>query len=98
MAKKIVKIDPVKQQIDRQLHPQKRVCAYCRVSTGSREQQNSFSAQLAYYKSLIENREDWQYAGIYADEARSGTKLQKRDDFLRMIKDCEDGKIDMIIT
>lgn len=98
MAKKVVKIDPVKQQIDRQLQPQKRVCAYCRVSTGSREQQNSFSAQLAYYKSLIENREDWQYAGIYADEARSGTKLQKRDDFLRMIKDCEDGKIDMIIT
>ncbi|AEY67546.1 site-specific recombinase, DNA invertase Pin [Clostridium sp. BNL1100] len=98
MAKKVVKIDPVKQQITRQLQPKKRVCAYCRVSTDSREQQNSFSAQLAYYKSLIENQEDWQFAGIYADEARSGTKLQKRDDFLRMMKDCEDGKIDMIIT
>ncbi|MDF3000987.1 MAG: site-specific recombinase, invertase Pin [Bacillota bacterium] len=98
MAKKVVKIDPVKQQITRQLQPKKRVCAYCRVSTDSREQQNSFSAQLAYYKSLIENQEDWQFAGIYADEARSGTKLQKRDDFLRMMKDCEDGKNDMIIT
>lgn len=98
MAKKIVIIDPVKQQIAKQLQPQKRVCAYCRVSTDSREQQNSFSVQLAYYKSLIENHEDWQFAGIYADEARSGTKLQKRDDFLRMMKDCEDGKIDMIIT
>lgn len=98
MAKKVVKIDPVKPHITQQLQPKKRVCAYCRVSTDSREQQNSFSAQLAYYKSLIENQEDWQFAGIYADEARSGTKLQKRDDFLRMMKDCEDGKIDMIIT
>lgn len=98
MAKNVVRIDPVKQQVVRQLQPQKRVCSYCRVSTDSREQQNSFSVQLAYYKSLIENHEDWQFAGIYADEARSGTKLQKRDDFLRMMKDCENGKIDMIIT
>lgn len=98
MAKKVVKIDPVRQQVVRQLQPKKRVCAYCRVSTDSREQQNSFTAQLEYYTALIENQEDWQFAGIYADEARSGTKLQKRDDFLRMMKDCEDGKIDMIIT
>lgn len=98
MVKKIVRIDPVKQQVVRQLQPKKRVCAYCRVSTDSREQQNSFSVQLAYYKSLIENNEDWQFADIYADEARSGTKLQKRDDFQRMMKDCEGGKIDMIIT
>lgn len=98
MAKKITKIDPVKQQVVRQLQPKKRVCAYCRVSTDSREQQNSFTAQLEYYTALIENQEDWQFAGIYADEARSGTKLQKRYDFLRMLKDCEDGRIDMIIT
>ena len=98
MAKKITKIDPVKQQVARQLQPKKRVCAYCRVSTDSREQQNSFTAQLEYYTALIENQENWQFAGIYADEARSGTKLAKRDDFLRMLKDCEDGKIDMIIT
>ena len=98
MAKKITRIDPVKQQVTQQLQPKKRVCSYCRVSTDSREQQNSFSAQLKYYKTLIENQEDWQFAGIYADEARSGMKLQKRDDFLRMMKDCEDGKIDMVIT
>jgi site-specific DNA recombinase len=98
MAKNVVKIEPVRQQVVRQLQPIKRVCAYCRVSTDSREQQNSFTAQLEYYTALIENQENWQFAGIYADEARSGTKLQKRDDFLRMLKDCEDGKIDMIIT
>lgn len=97
-TKKITKINPVKSHVMMQLQPQKRVCAYCRVSTDSREQQNSFIAQTAYYEELIGKRSDWEYAGIYADEARSGTKLQKRDDFLRMIKDCEAGKIDMIIT
>lgn len=98
MAKNVTIINPVKQQVIKQLHPKKRVCAYCRVSTDSREQHNSFSVQLEYYKTLIENQDDWAFAGIYADEARSGTKLQKRDDFLRMLKDCENGQIDMIIT
>lgn len=98
IIKKITKIDPVKQQVTQRLQPKKRVCAYCRVSSDSREQKNSFSVQVAYYTEFIEKNEDWQYGGIYADEARSGTKLQKRDDFLRMMKDCEDGKIDMIIT
>lgn len=98
MAKNVTIINPVKQQVIRKLQPKKRVCAYCRVSTDSREQHNSFSVQLEYYKSLIENQDDWEFVEIYADEARSGTKLQKRGDFLRMLKDCEDGKIDMIIT
>lgn len=98
MAKKITQIAPVRQQVAVQLQPQKRVCAYCRVSTDSREQQNSFSAQVAYYTELIGKKEDWLYVGIYADEARSGTKLQKRDEFIRMMHDCEAGKIDLIIT
>ncbi len=98
MAKNVQIIRPVKQQIIQQLQPKKRVCAYCRVSTDSREQHNSFSVQTEYYQNFIEDQEDWEFAGIYADEARSGTKLQKRDDFLRMMKDCEDGKIDMVIT
>lgn len=98
MAKKITKINPVKQQVIKQLNPRIRVCAYCRVSTDSREQHSSYSTQMSYYQELIGKREDWEYAGIYADEARSGTKMKKRDDFLRMIKDCEQGSIDMIIT
>jgi DNA invertase Pin-like site-specific DNA recombinase len=98
MAKNVQIIRPVKQQVIQQLQPKKRVCAYCRVSTDSREQHNSFSVQMDYYKNFIDNQEDWEFSGIYADEARSGTKLQKRDDFLRMMKDCEDGKIDMVIT
>jgi DNA invertase Pin-like site-specific DNA recombinase len=98
MTKNVQIINPVKQQVIRQLPPKKRVCAYCRVSTDSREQHNSFSVQMEYYKTLIEEQEAWEFVGIYADEARSGTKLQKRDDFLRMMKDCEDGRIDMVIT
>jgi len=98
MAKKVRKIEPVKQKVILELQPKKRVCAYCRVSTDSREQQNSFSAQVEYYKTFIGKRDDWEYTGIYADEAKSGTQVKKRDEFLRMIKDCEDGKIDMIIT
>jgi DNA invertase Pin-like site-specific DNA recombinase len=97
-VKKITKINPVKPQVIMQLEPKKRVCAYCRVSTDSREQQSSYIAQTTYYKDLISKRNDWQYVGIYADEAQSGTKLKKRDDFLRMMRDCEAGKIDMIIT
>lgn len=97
-VKKITKINPVQNQVIQQLQPKKRVCAYCRVSTDSKEQHNSFSAQMAYYQELIGKRKEWLYAGIYADEARSGTKLQKRDEFLRMLKDCEMGNIDMIIT
>ncbi len=98
MDKNVKFIHPVKQQVIRKLQPKKRVCAYCRVSTDSHEQHNSFTVQLEYYKNFIESQEDWEFAGIYADEARSGTKLEKRDDFLRMMKDCENGKIDMIIT
>lgn len=97
-VKKIIKINPVKSQVMMRLQPKKRVCAYCRVSTDSREQHNSFIAQESYYEEMIGQREDWQYVGMYADEARSGTKIQSRDDFLRMMKDCEAGKIDMIIT
>lgn len=53
MAKKVRKIEPVKQKVILELQPKKRVCAYCRVSTDSREQQNSFSAQVEYYKTFI---------------------------------------------
>ena len=98
MAKKVRKIEPIHQKVMLELQPKKRVCAYARVSTDSIEQQDSFYYQVEYYKKYISNRDDWEYAGIYADEARSGTQVKKRDEFLRMMKDCEDGKIDMIIT
>ncbi len=97
-VKKIRKIEPVHQKVILELQPKKRVCAYARVSTNSIDQQGSFHAQVDYYKKLIGKRDDWEYSGVYADEGRSGTQIKKRDEFSQMIKDCEDGKIDMIIT
>ena len=97
-VKKIRKIEPVHQRVILELQPKKRVCAYARVSTNSIDQQGSFHAQVDYYKKLIGKRDDWEYSGVYADEGRSGTQIKKRDEFSQMIKDCEDGKIDMIIT
>ena len=75
-----------------------RVAAYCRVSTDDEEQLNSFSSQVKYYKDKIQSNSDWIYAGIYSDEAITGTKVTVRDGFQKMINDCLDGKIDMIIT
>ena len=75
-----------------------RVCAYCRVSTDNEEQLNSYQSQLKYYDEKINSNSEWQFAGIYADEAISGTLDYKRTDFMRMIADCMEGKIDMILT
>ena len=55
-----------------------RVCAYCRVSTDNEEQIGSFDAQVSYYKKLISSKEDWEVAGIYADEGISGTNTKNR--------------------
>ena len=98
MGKKITKIEPVKQKQTAEYAAPKRVCAYCRVSTGSAEQKNSFEAQVQYYTRFIEEKPNWILVGIYADEARSGTKVKSRDRFQQMIQDCRQGKIDLILT
>ncbi len=75
----------------------KRVAAYARVSSDKDAQLHSLSAQVSYYNSYIGSREDWEFAGVYADEALTGTK-DNRPEFQRMLADCRNGKIDMIIT
>lgn len=75
-----------------------RVAAYCRVSTDSEEQETSYEAQVQHYTDYIRSRPDWDFVEIYADDGISGTNTKKRDEFNRMIADCESGKIDMIIT
>lgn len=75
----------------------KRVAAYARVSSDKDAQLHSLSAQISYYNSYIGSREDWEFAGVYADEALTGTK-DNRPEFQRMLADCRNGKIDMIIT
>lgn len=98
MAKKVKTIEPVRQKVLEELRPKKKVCAYCRVSTDSSKQHTSYVAQTEYYQHYIQSREDWEYVGIFADEAKTATKVKNRDEFLRMIKECEKGNIDLIIT
>lgn len=79
-------------------YKQLRVAAYCRVSTDSDEQLESYEAQLAYYTDAIAKNPKWRFAGIYADEGITGTQASKRPQFQKMIKDCEKGKVDLILT
>ena len=76
----------------------KRVAAYCRVSTDREEQEHSFETQKAMYTEMIMMKPSWQTAGIYADEGITSTVAKKRPGFMKMIKDCRKGKIDMIVT
>ena len=75
----------------------KRVAAYARVSSGKDAMLHSLSAQVSYYSNLIQNHSDWQYVGVYADEALTGTK-ENRENFQRLLTDCRSGKVDMVIT
>ncbi|WP_425533912.1 recombinase family protein [Terrisporobacter petrolearius] len=78
--------------------PKLRVAAYCRVSTDSDEQATSYDTQVEHYTIFIQKNLEWDFAGIYADDGISGTNTKKREDFNRMVEDCNSGKIDMIIT
>lgn len=76
----------------------KRAAAYARVSTEDECMVNSLAAQTSYFSNLIRNTPDWEFAGIYSDEGISGTSEKRRKGFARMLEDCEQGKIDIILT
>lgn len=75
-----------------------RVAAYCRVSTDSDDQRNSFAAQNTHYNEMISSHDRWELVDIYADEGITGTSARKRPDFQRMLTDCRKGKIDKILV
>ena len=77
---------------------QLRVAAYCRVSTDDEEQLTSYEAQKNYYTDKIMTNKEWTMAGIFADEGITGTSARKRPEFLRMIRQCKKGKIDIVLT
>ena len=74
------------------------MAAYCRVSTEQEEQENSFRNQVEYYTRYIETHPEYELVDIYADEGISGTNTKKREEFKRMIADCENHKIDLVVT
>ncbi len=75
----------------------KRVCAYARVSSGKDAMLHSLSAQISSYSRRIQSHTEWQFAGVYVDEAKTGTK-DSRENFQRMLDDCRNGQIDLVIT
>ena len=77
---------------------QLRVAAYCRVSSDSSDQLNSFMAQLNHYTELISSQKSWTLVDIYSDEGITGTSAQERPDFQRLLTDCRKGKIDKILV
>ena len=74
------------------------VAAYCRVSTMSEQQVESYELQKAYYEEMVERHPNWNLIDIYPDEGISATSMKQRKNFLRMIEDCKKGKISMIVT
>ena len=91
--RKIIKIEPTEPVLPRR----KRVAAYARVSMECERLMHSMSAQISYYSELIQKNPEWEYAGVYADNFISGTETKKRQEFQRMISDCEKGLIDIIL-
>jgi len=91
--RKIRRVQPSKPAMPKR----KRVTAYARVSSGKDAMLHSLSAQVSYYSDYIQRHGGWEYAGVYADEAITGTKDDRRE-FQRMLEDCRRGKIDMVIT
>ena len=75
-----------------------RVAAYCRVSTEFEEQESSYEVQVEHYTTYIKSNPEWELVEVYADDGISATNTTKREAFNRMIQDCRNGKIDMILT
>jgi len=93
MERKVTQIAPTTVAIP----TRKRVAAYARVSCGKEEMLHSLAAQVSYYSGLIQKNPEWDYAGVFADEAETGTK-DTRPEFQRLINDCRNGKVDIVLV
>ena len=97
-----VTVIPPKRTIGTQKKTEKvqktRVAAYCRVSTEFEEQESRYEMQVEHYTSYIKSNSEWELVEVYADDGIGATNTAKRESFNRMIQDCRDGKIDMILT
>lgn len=94
MVKRVQKIEKTKlpARSDRKLN----VAIYCRVSTGTDEQASSLQSQIGYYTKYVNSHVEWELAGVFADSA-TGLSVKDRPEFRKMLRQCETGKIDMII-
>ena len=90
----VTRIVPIGHQAIKKI----RVAAYCRVSTNSADQLNSYATQIRVYTTMIQRKPEWELVEVFADEGISGTAADKREEFMRMIRMCELKKIDLVIT
>lgn len=91
-------IPALPQEGFREDNKEKRVAVYVRVSTDDMSQTSSFELQKNHYEEMVNQHPTWTLTEVYADEGISGTSLQHRNAFIRMIEDCRLGKIDLIVT
>ncbi len=99
--KRIITIEPRVHKLntlDSTEIPKKRVCAYARVSTDQEDQVHSYHAQIKEFTERIQANQHWEFVGMYADEGITGTSMSKRPNFLKMINDAKNNKIDLILT
>jgi len=102
LAEKNITVIPARKRVGSTAAKEKvkklRVAAYCRVSTETEEQNSSYEVQVAHYTEFIKKNAEWEFAGIFADDGISGTNTKKREEFNRMIDECMEGNIDLVIT
>ncbi|MDY0138989.1 MAG: recombinase family protein, partial [Candidatus Izemoplasmatales bacterium] len=88
-----ITIIPIIPELDKKI----RVAAYARVSDGKDAMLHSLAAQVNFYKKRIKENPAWVFAGVYSDEAITGTK-DSRAEFQKLLEACRLGKVDMILT
>jgi DNA invertase Pin-like site-specific DNA recombinase len=102
LAEKNITLIPARKRVGSTAAKEKvkklRVAAYCRVSTETEEQNSSYEVQVAHYTDFIKKNAEWEFAGIFADDGISGTNTKKREEFNRLIDECMEGNIDLVIT
>ena len=87
-----------KYRSEKSFSGKKRVAAYCRVSTEKEEQAQSFESQCDFFRCYIEQKKEWEFYKVFADEGISGTSTKKREQFNRMIAEAKQRKFDLLIT
>ena len=97
-GKKVELIPATRNFLEKDRKVIKNVGAYCRVSTDTEEQQGSYNSQVNYYTEKIKSTPGWRFVKVYGDEGISGTNADNRPGFQEMMQDCENGKLDLIIT
>ena len=87
-----------KYRSEKSFSGKKRVAAYCRVSTEKEEQAQSFESQCDFFRCYIEQKKEWEFYKVFADEGISGTSTKKREQFNQMIAEAKQRKFDLLIT